>query len=30
MRIRQSLGDQLAIKHFIEQLKRQIYVDIRL
>lgn len=30
MRIRQSLGDQLAIRHFIEQLKRQIYVDIRL
>ncbi len=30
MRIRQSLSDQLAIKHFIDQLRRQIYVDIRL
>src|SRR5881296_3901952 len=25
IRIRQSLGDQLAIRHFIDQLKRQIY-----
>ncbi|HEY3221620.1 MAG TPA: peptidylprolyl isomerase [Gemmatimonadales bacterium] len=30
LRIRQSLGDQLAIRHFIDQLKRQIYIDIRL
>lgn len=30
MRIRQSLGDQLAIRHFVDQLKRQTYVDIRL
>jgi peptidyl-prolyl cis-trans isomerase SurA len=30
IRIRQSLGDQLAIRHFIDQLKRQIYIDIRL
>jgi peptidyl-prolyl cis-trans isomerase SurA len=30
LRIRQSLGDQLGIKHFIDQLKRQTYVDIRL
>jgi len=30
LRIRQSLGDQLAIKHFVDQLRRQTYVDIRL
>ena len=30
MRIRQSLGDQLAIRHFIDLLRRQIYIDIRL
>jgi peptidyl-prolyl cis-trans isomerase SurA len=30
MRIRQSLADQLAIKHYIDQLKRQIYISIRL
>ena len=30
IRIRQSLGDQLAIRHFIDQLRRQIYIDIRL
>jgi peptidyl-prolyl cis-trans isomerase SurA len=30
LRIRQSLGDQLAIRHFIDQLRRQIYIDIRL
>ncbi len=30
IRIRQSLSDQLAIKHYIDQLKRQIYIDIRL
>jgi len=30
MRIRQSLADQLAIRHFIDQLRRQIYIDIRL
>jgi hypothetical protein len=30
MRIRQSLGDQLAIRHFLDQLRRQIYIDIRL
>ncbi len=30
LRIRQSLGEQLAIRHFIDQLKRQTYIDIRL
>jgi len=30
MRIRQSLADQLAIRHFVDQLRRQIYIDIRL
>jgi len=30
LRIRQSLGDQLAIRHFVDQLRRQIYIDIRL
>jgi peptidyl-prolyl cis-trans isomerase SurA len=30
LNIRQTLGDQLAIKHFIDQLKRQTYIDIRL
>ena len=30
LRIRQSLGDQLAIRHFVDQLKRQTYIDIRL
>jgi peptidyl-prolyl cis-trans isomerase SurA len=30
LRIRQTLGEQLAIRHFIEQLKRQTYIDIRL
>jgi peptidyl-prolyl cis-trans isomerase SurA len=30
LRIRQSLSDQLAIRHFIDQLKRQTYIDIRL
>ena len=30
LRIRQSLGDQLATRHFVDQLRRQIYVDIRL
>jgi peptidyl-prolyl cis-trans isomerase SurA len=30
IRIKQSLGDQLAIRHFIDQLRRQIYIDIRL
>ena len=30
LRIRQSLSDQLGIKHYIDQLKRQTYVDIRL
>jgi peptidyl-prolyl cis-trans isomerase SurA len=30
LKIRQSLGDQLAIRHFIDQLRRQIYIDIRL
>lgn len=30
LRIRQSLGDQLAIRHYIDQLKRQTYIDIRL
>lgn len=30
LKIRQTLGDQLAIRHFIDQLRRQIYVDVRL
>lgn len=30
LKIRQTLGDQLAIRHYIDQLKRQIYVDVRL
>ena len=30
LRIRASLSDQLAIKHFVDQLKRQTYIDIRL
>jgi peptidyl-prolyl cis-trans isomerase SurA len=30
LRIRQSLGEQLAIRHFVDQLRRQTYVDIRL
>lgn len=30
LRIRQSLSDQLAIRHYIDQLKRQTYIDIRL
>ena len=30
LRIRQSLSDQLGVKHYIDQLKRQTYVDIRL
>jgi len=30
LRIRQSLGDQLAIRHYVDQLRRQTYVDIRL
>jgi peptidyl-prolyl cis-trans isomerase SurA len=30
IRIKQSLGDQLAIRHFIDQLRHQIYIDIRL
>jgi peptidyl-prolyl cis-trans isomerase SurA len=30
LRIRQSLSEQLAIRHFIDQLKRQTYIDIRL
>ena len=30
LKIRQTLGDQLAIRHFVDQLKRQIYVDVRL
>ncbi|MGH7520059.1 MAG: peptidylprolyl isomerase [Gemmatimonadales bacterium] len=30
LRIRQTLGEQLAIRHFIDQLKRQTYIDIRL
>ena len=30
LRIRQSLGDQLAIRHFVDNLKRQTYIDIRL
>jgi peptidyl-prolyl cis-trans isomerase SurA len=30
LRIRQSLSDQLAIRHYVDQLKRQTYIDIRL
>jgi peptidyl-prolyl cis-trans isomerase SurA len=30
LRIRQTLSDQLAVRHFIEQLRRQTYIDIRL
>lgn len=30
LKIRQTLADQLAIRHFIDQLRRQIYVDVRL
>lgn len=30
LRIRQSLAEQLAIRHYVDQLKRQTYVDIRL
>ncbi|HWC74436.1 MAG TPA: peptidylprolyl isomerase [Gemmatimonadales bacterium] len=30
LNIRQTLGDQLALKHYIDQLKRQTYIDIRL
>jgi peptidyl-prolyl cis-trans isomerase SurA len=30
LRIRQSLSDQLGIRHFVDQLRRQTYVDIRL
>lgn len=30
LKIRQTLSDQLAIRHYIDQLKRQTYVDIRL
>lgn len=30
LRIRQSLSEQLAIRHYIDQLKRQTYIDIRL
>jgi peptidyl-prolyl cis-trans isomerase SurA len=30
LRIRQELGRQLAIRHFIDQLRRQTYIDIRL
>ena len=30
LKIRQTLSDQLAIRHFIEQLRRQTYIDIRL
>ncbi|MGE5801226.1 MAG: peptidylprolyl isomerase [Gemmatimonadota bacterium] len=30
LRIRQSLSDQLAIRHFVDQLRRQTYIDVRL
>lgn len=30
LRIRQTLGEQLAIRHYIDQLRRQTYIDIRL
>jgi peptidyl-prolyl cis-trans isomerase SurA len=29
LKIRQSLAEQLGVKHYIDQLKRQTYVDIR-
>ena len=29
-RIRQNLGQQLAIEHYLSQLRRTTYVDIRL
>ena len=30
LRIRQTLSEQLAIRHYIDQLRRQTYIDIRL
>lgn len=30
LRIRQTLGEQAAIRHYIDQLRRQTYIDIRL
>ncbi|HXM38308.1 MAG TPA: peptidylprolyl isomerase [Gemmatimonadales bacterium] len=30
LRIRQTLGEQLAVRHYIDQLRRQTYIDIRL
>ena len=30
LRIRQTLGEQLAIRHYIDQLRKQTYIDIRL
>ena len=30
LRIRQTLSEQLGIRHYIDQLKRQTYIDIRL
>jgi len=30
LRIRQSLSDQLAVRHFVDQLRRQTYIDVRL
>jgi hypothetical protein len=30
LRIRQILSEQLATKHYIDQLRRQTYIDIRL
>lgn len=30
LRIRQSLSDQLAIRNFVDQLRRQTYIDVRL
>ena len=30
LKIRQSLSDQLAVRHFVDQLRRQTYIDVRL
>jgi len=30
VRIRDALGEQLAIRHYIDQLRRQTYIDVRL
>jgi len=30
VRIKEILGNDLAIRHYIDQLRRQTYIDIRL